>query len=104
MLAALRCILSCLHQEESLNSCDERGLGPAFTTISLQNRSSVVALLSTVKADCAYCLLDTIEHVCGAGCLGQKLHFLSDPVLPRPCAPTFAATLALAQAKAVQEA
>ena len=53
-------------------------------------------------ADCAYCVLATIEYVHGAGFVGTQLRIQTDyPILPSACVPQLAAVLATAQQKAV---
>jgi hypothetical protein len=57
----------------------------------------------------AYCILATIEHICGEQCVHSKLHLHTDyPILPsygtKPCLPELAEALATAQAKVVSEA
>ena len=72
---------------------------------ALDDRESILRLLERVEADCAYCLLETIESVCGAGCVHQHLHIVSDyPILARRCLPEFAAALASAQARVARQA
>ena len=56
-------------------------------------------------ADCAYCLLETVEYVHGLDFVSTKLRILHDyPILPRACVPQLAAVLASAQRKAVAAA
>lgn len=55
--------------------------------------------------DCAYCVLATVNFVCGANCVGDKLHLWTDyPVVPQPCLPELAIALAAAQAKMAMSA
>ena len=100
-------VMSCLHQHE--NQCVEAGdlakITPEFRTATLDKPASLIRMLGLVSADCTYCLLSTIEFVCGAGCMNEVLHFWSDyPIIPSPCLPELASTLASAQAKATRAA
>ena len=53
----------------------------------------------------AYCILATIENVCGIGCLKEQLHILTDyPVKPEPCLPRLQHILASRQGVAVRSA
>ena len=94
---------SCMHMEE--DSCaDSSDLPlPLMDGATLQDRNSLVALLETASADCAYCIVATIDFVCGTGCAVAKLHiFLDYDPVPRPCVPGLARRLASAQAEAVR--
>jgi hypothetical protein len=52
-----------------------------------------------VEADCAYCILASIEWVCGKGCVTENLHITTDyEVTPLPCAPELVAALAMSHA------
>ena len=95
----------CLHQRE--NRCDEptglSRISDQLRLTALGNRSSLVRLLELVEADCSYCLLETIEHVGGAGFVARQLKVLTDyPIRPRACLPELANALAAAQAEAVR--
>ena len=49
-------------------------------------------------AACSYCLLSTIESVCGEGCVRNRLHIITDyPIVAYPCAQPLAAALRRAQ-------
>ena len=68
-----------------------------------------LAKTSFVMVSGAYCILATIEYICGEQCVHSKLHLHTDyPILPasetQPCLPELAEALATAQAKAVSEA
>jgi hypothetical protein len=53
-----------------------------------------------VEADCAYCILESIEWVCGKGCVTEKLHISTDyAVMPRPCIPELVEVLAASNAE-----
>jgi hypothetical protein len=53
-----------------------------------------------VEADCAYCILESIEWVCGKGCVAEKLHISTDyEVMPRPCTPELVEVLAASNAE-----
>ena len=53
-----------------------------------------------VEADCAYCILESIEWVCGKGCVTEKLHISTDyEVMPRPCIPELVKVLAASNAE-----
>jgi hypothetical protein len=70
----------------------------ACSHVSARRRSPLVPCV----ADCAYCLLETIEFVHGAGFVSNKLRITVDyPILPRACVPQLAAVLASAQQRAV---
>ena len=103
----LLCAFGCMSQ--SGNRCDNSTGVDRITSMlpraALDDRESILRLLERVEADCAYCLLETIESVCGAGCVHQHLHIVSDyPILARRCLPEFAAALASAQARVARQA
>jgi hypothetical protein len=53
-----------------------------------------------VEADCVYCILASIEFVCGKGYVTEKLHITTDyPVMPLPCAPELVGQLAASHAR-----
>ena len=63
------------------------------------------ALSSPCTADCAYCLLETIDYAHGAGFVKSQLRLFTDyPILARHCVPQLAAVLAAAQHTAVAAA
>jgi hypothetical protein len=48
-------------------------------------------MIEEVAASCAYCILETVESVGGAGCVQETMHITTDyPILPRPCLPELA--------------
>ena len=101
-------VFTCLHQRE--NECGASDLAailPSFSSSTLQDRPLLIKMLESVSADCAYCVLETVEFVCGPGCVKERLHLHTDyPVLHRaePCVPALATHLASAQATAVRAA
>ena len=100
---SLRCLFGCQHQNE--NRCDESTgksrVVPLLASASLADRGSLIRILEVLEADCVFCVLETIESVCGAACLLEHLHLALDyPVIQqRACFPELATSLALAQAK-----
>ena len=63
------------------------------------------ALSSRCTADCAYCLLETIDYAHGAGFVKSQLRLFTDyPILARHCVPQLAAVLAATQHTAVTAA
>jgi hypothetical protein len=86
---------------------DLAAITPRFPSATLEDRPSLLKMLELVTADCTYCLLETLEFVCGPGCVKERLHFYTDyPLLHRatPCVPALATHLAAAQAKAARAA
>ena len=101
-------VFACLHQNENLcATMDLAAITPRFPSATLEDRPSLLKMLELVTADCTYCLLETLEFVCGPGCVKERLHFYTDyPLLHRatPCVPALATHLAAAQAKAARAA
>jgi hypothetical protein len=65
-----------------------------ISNATLTDRESLTAMMPMVRADCAYCILETVESVCGSGCAETLLHIKTDyPILPRPCLPALAEML-----------
>ena len=57
------------------------------------------------RADCGYCLLETLDYVHGTGFVNRRLQIVTDyPILPRACVPQLASSLATAQREAVSTA
>jgi hypothetical protein len=51
-------------------------------------------MVEQVDADCAYCILETVESVGGEGFVQETMHITTDyPILPRPCLPELADVL-----------
>jgi hypothetical protein len=60
----LRCLFGCQHQRE--NRCSVSLVGTEAAT--LEQRSSLLSIMELVEADCMYCILESVESVCGSGC------------------------------------
>ena len=60
----LRCLFGCQHQRE--NRCSVSLVGTEAAT--LEQRSSLLSIMELVQADCMYCILESVESVCGSGC------------------------------------
>ena len=85
---AVRCVFACGHERE--NRCDEETgvlrIGPLIRRATLHDRASITSMLEPVERDCAYCVLATVEFVCGRGCVLENLHIFTDfPIVPQPC-------------------
>jgi hypothetical protein len=75
----------CQHQRE--NQCtDTTKIASLIPQATLQDRRWLVSMIEEVAASCAYCILETVESVGGAGCVQETMHITTDyPILPRPC-------------------
>ncbi len=100
------CHHACLIQSENRCETDTLArLGPLIQRANLDDRDSWTSILELAEADCVYCILETIEFVCGERCVIEHLHFFSDfPIIARPCVPELARILALAQSNATRRA
>ena len=87
------CLFRCQHQRE--NKCtNTTKIASLISQATLQDRRLLVAMIEQVSASCAYCILETVESVCGAGCVQETMHITTDyPILPRPCLSELAAVL-----------
>ena len=89
------CLFRCQHQRE--NQCtdaDTTKIASMIPTAALQDRRLLVLMIEQVSASCAYCILETVESVCGVGCVQETMHITTDyPILPRPCLSELAAVL-----------
>jgi hypothetical protein len=95
------CVTGCMHQGE--NMCDAKTdlvtIAPFLVSPSLNDRDGLIDMMNLVESDCVYCLLESIDSVCGSGCVRDTLHIFTDyPIIARPCLPELAASLATAQA------
>jgi hypothetical protein len=81
------CNQACQHQSENRCTNDTLAwLDPLIERANLSNRDSLTTILDLAEADCAYCVLETIEFVCGDLCVFQQLHIWHDfPIHARPC-------------------
>jgi hypothetical protein len=91
------CLGGCL-PEGSCTEADGAELAGLVQVASLDNRAGLVAMLVRATAPCASCILATIGHVCGPGCIEARTHlsterFLADRLLVRPCLPALASRL-----------
>ena len=79
------CLFRCQHQRE--NKCtDTTKIASMIPQATLQDRRWLVSMIEKVAANCAYCILETVESVGGAGCVQETMHITTDyPILPRPC-------------------
>ena len=79
------CLFRCQHQRE--NKCtDTTKIASLIPQATLQDRRWLVSMIEKVAANCAYCILETVESVGGAGCVQETMHITTDyPILPRPC-------------------
>jgi hypothetical protein len=87
------CLFRCQHQRE--NKCtDTAKIASLIPQATLQDRRWLVSMIEEVAASCAYCILETVESVGGAGCVQETMHITTDyPILPRPCLPELADVL-----------
>ena len=87
------CLFRCQHQRE--NKCtDTAKIASLIPQATLQDRRWLVSMIEQVAASCAYCILETVESVGGAGCVQETMHITTDfPILPRPCLPELADVL-----------
>jgi hypothetical protein len=87
------CLFRCQHQRE--NQCTNTSkIASLIPRVTLQDRQLLVSMIEQVSASCAYCILETVESVCGAGCVQETMHITTDyPILPRPCLPELAGVL-----------
>jgi hypothetical protein len=87
------CLFRCQHQRE--NQCTETTkIASLISKATLQDRRLLVLMIEQVSASCAYCILETVESVCGVGCVQETMHITTDyPILPRPCLPELADVL-----------
>jgi hypothetical protein len=87
------CLFRCQHQRE--NKCtNTTKIASLIPQATLQDRRLLVAMIEQVSASCAYCILETVESVCGAGCVQGTMHITTDyPILPRPCLAELASVL-----------
>ncbi len=79
------CLFRCQHQRE--NKCtDTTKIASLIPQATLQDRRWLVSMIEEVAASCAYCILETVESVGGAGCVQEMMHITTDYlILPRPC-------------------
>jgi hypothetical protein len=91
------CLFRCQHQRE--NQCtdaDTTKIASLIPRVTLRDRQLLIAMIEQVNANCAYCILETVESVCGSGCVQETMHITTDyPILPRPCLPELAGVLKL---------
>jgi hypothetical protein len=87
------CLFRCQHQRE--NKCtNTTKIASLISQATLQDRRLLVAMIEQVSASCAYCILETVESVCGSGCVQETMHITTDyPILPRPCLAELASVL-----------
>ncbi len=72
---------------------------------SLADRALIIGLMERVAAACAKCVLQTVASVCGADCIKEKLHIVTDfEVGLQPCVPELAARLAHGEAEGLARA
>ncbi len=70
----LHCMFACGHQSE--NQCDATDMARIASLVpraTVDDRKTLIAMLEKVEEPCAYCLLESFESVCGAGCIKKKL-------------------------------
>jgi hypothetical protein len=79
------CLFRCQHQRE--NKCtDTTKIASLIPQATLPDRRVLIAMIEQVSASCAYCILETVESVCGSGCVQETMHITTDyPILQRPC-------------------
>ena len=85
------------------NAAEEEGLADlGLMTASLINRTSILLPLrrlaegngSESSYNCTQCVLATVNHVCGPGCVGNHLHLDAETTIQAfPCLPSLAAQL-----------
>jgi hypothetical protein len=100
------CVLACEDQRgyRCDNSTGLARIEPLINTTTLGDRESIANLLLLAEADCAYCILETIEYVFGEGAVRDHVHIFTDfRPDPLPCLPHLAAVLATNQAAAVAQ-
>jgi hypothetical protein len=129
----LDCMFACGHQRE--NQCDATDMARIASLVpraTVDDRKTLIAMLEKVEERCAYCLLESFESVCGAGCIEKKLKITTGafpsspvdhrgmrvtdswlfrffdasdyPILPRPCVPGIADAVAASQAQLARAA
>ena len=89
----IACLFRCEHQRE--NKCtNTTKIASSIPQSTLQDRRWLVAMVEQVDANCAYCILETVESVGGEGFVQRTMHMTTDyPILPRPCLPELAEIL-----------
>ena len=89
----IACLFRCQHQHE--NKCtNTTKIASSIPQSTLQDRRWLVPMVEQVDADCAYCILETVESVGGEGFVQETMHITTDyPILPRPCLPELADVL-----------
>ena len=88
----IACLFRCQHQHE--NKCTNTKIASSIPQSTLQDRRWLVPMVERVDADCAYCILETVESVGGEGFVQETMHITTDyPILPRPCLPELADVL-----------
>jgi hypothetical protein len=71
----------------------------------LADRALLIGLMERTAAACTKCVLQTVSSVCGADCVKEKLHIVTDfEVEPLPCLPELAARLARGEAEGLARA
>ena len=88
------CIGLCL-PEGLCTEVDSMELAGLVRVASLDDRAGIVAMLERTTASCASCILATIGHVCGNGCIEARMHisterFPADRLHLHPCLPELA--------------
>ena len=87
------------------SEADHAAMASAFMPSSLADRALIIGLMERTAAACAKCVLQTVSSVCGAGCVKERLHILTDfEVEPLPCLPELAARLAQGEAEGLARA
>ena len=92
----LQCMFACQHQRENQcsNSTGVAKISSLISRASLSDVESVLRMIKLVHADCGYCILETVESICGKGCVQTVLHLTTDwPIIPRLCMPELASFL-----------
>jgi hypothetical protein len=87
------------------SEADHAAMASAVKPSSLADRALIIKLMERTAAACAKCVLQTVASVCGAGCVKERLHIITDfEVQPLPCLPELAARLAHGEAEGLSHA
>jgi hypothetical protein len=96
---------SCGLQVVECTEADHAGMASAIMPSSLADRALIIGLMDRTVAACAKCVLQTVASVCGADCVKERLHIVTDfEVEPLPCLPELAARLAQGEAEGLARA
>jgi hypothetical protein len=92
-------------QVAACTEVDHAAMASAAMPSSLADRAHIIGLMERTAAACAKCVLQTVASVCGADCVKERLHIVTDfEVEPLPCLPELAARLALGEAEGLARA